>query len=600
MPSVDRHMSDDNRPGLQAAMRNEQTAVLESDQFEHAPVLSKLLSYLVDQTLSGQADRIKSYAVAIDGLGRPDSYDVKSDSYPRVQMSRLRKALDLHYAAHGPIDGLCLYLKPGAYRVRIGAPEVAYPHHYHAPAKPTGGTGGLADGYVNRRANGRADYIGYAAQSLVPESRGPTSAFANVLTGIRRSGAAIAGLVILVLALWIGWQNMPPRVQPAIQIRAMVESPVVEVAAIESARTAASSERARVVSDMFIDGLMRSWVARIRAGTGGATGTPASYRLELRLDGVDPAGETVYGRLIDLHTSTLIWSGTANLSTNTAAVPDEIAPMIARLNGPYGVIARHETARLGDNNDGGYACLLRYFVFLQTRTGAETGQAAQCLKKPVGEQRLAATVFAVRAFFAIESTLGKERGQARQDAERFARLAMGANANDAYAQFAAARFAYLKSNCVSANTHTDHALAENPNDPLILAILAGLSHVCGYPQAEALLDRAFRVRSKDDVFSRPFLVFASVSQGKLDRIESLRTVARPAAGPLLQNYLLTETMVAAAQGRTAQASVLWREFAARYPGTGPTDEDKLRTIFLSDVLRKRALDFLTAKGVTKG
>ncbi len=574
-------------------MRAELSAILEGDDFSHAPVQSKLLAYLVEQTLAGNGDRLKSYAIAVDGLGRPDTFDAQSDSYPRVQMSRLRKALDHHYAAHGPVDGSCLYLKPGSYRVRIGAPDTAYPHHYRAPARS--GTAG----------NTQASAL--VTETSLAEPSSPVEPDDAVQTGSIRPaprlalGAAFA-LLVMALFIVIGWRAFAPTPATKAAMAASSLSPVVEVGTIQSAGGATDPGPGRQASGLIVDGLTRSWVAQVRAGSGVAApgSTPAAYRLDLQLDTFDATRDALSGRLVDLRTATVIWSGSTKLSNDPAALPDELAPLIARLIGPYGVIALNETTRLTADDAPGYACLLKYVAFLQSRDAAITARVARCLKQPPDEPRLAATLFAVRAFFALESTLGTDRQRARAAAEGFARQAVDANSQDPYAQYAMARIAYLRSDCAAGNVHTDRAVAGNPNDPMILAVLAALSYACAYPQAEALLDRAFRLRSDGDVYARPFLILASLSQGKPERILELGASTRPAAGPLLANYLLTETLVAAAQGRGTDAAVLWKEFRALYPGTGPSDEAKLRTIILSDVLRKRVLTFLTAKGVTTG
>ena len=574
-------------------MRAELSAILEGDDFSHAPVQSKLLAYLVEQTLAGNGDRLKSYAIAVDGLGRPDTFDAQSDSYPRVQMSRLRKALDHHYAAHGPVDGSCLYLKPGSYRVRIGAPDTAYPHHYRAPARSTAD----ASGQPGRSAN-------LANRGDPPSRIDPPAAVQTVgsQSMLRRPLGAAMALLAIALFIAIGWRAFTPSPASEAAMAASSLSPVIEIGTIQNAGRINDPGRDRRVSGLIVDGLTRSWVAQIRAGSGAAGPgiTPAAYRLDLQLDAFDATRDALSGRLVDLRTATVIWSGSTKLSNDPAALPEELAPLIARLIGPYGVIALNETTRLTADDAPGYACLLKYFAFLQSRDAAITARVARCLKQPPDEPRLAATLFAVRAFFALESTLGTDRQRARAAAEGFARQAVDANSQDPYAQYAMARIAYLRSDCAAGNVHTDRAVAGNPNDPMVLAVLAALSYACAYPQAEALLDRAFHLRSDGDVYVRPFLILASLSQGKPERILDLGASTRPAAGPLLANYLLTETLVAAAQGRETDAAALWKEFRALYPGTGPSDEAKLRTIILSDVLRKRVLTFLTAKGVTTG
>jgi hypothetical protein len=49
--------------------------ILHSDTFRNSDVLRRLLRFLADKTISGEADQLKEYAIGIDALGKPSSYD---------------------------------------------------------------------------------------------------------------------------------------------------------------------------------------------------------------------------------------------------------------------------------------------------------------------------------------------------------------------------------------------------------------------------------------------------------------------------------------------------------------------------------------------
>jgi hypothetical protein len=95
--------------------------------FQRSPALSGLLRYLIDETIAGRAKALKSFIVAVDALGRKKDFDSASDSSARVQMGRLRKTLESHYAQNAPSAGCCIYLLSGSYVVHLGARELAYP-----------------------------------------------------------------------------------------------------------------------------------------------------------------------------------------------------------------------------------------------------------------------------------------------------------------------------------------------------------------------------------------------------------------------------------------------------------------------------------------
>lgn len=116
-----------------AALESEASEVLASPQFVGSPTLVRLLKWLVSETIAGRGNKVKSYTVAVDGLGRHHSFDTKADSYPRVQIGRLRRALASYYAQRRTVDGRCLYLEQGSYQVFLDQKDIAYPQLLRAP-----------------------------------------------------------------------------------------------------------------------------------------------------------------------------------------------------------------------------------------------------------------------------------------------------------------------------------------------------------------------------------------------------------------------------------------------------------------------------------
>ena len=114
------------RPDFADRLKDEVQRVLSDPALERAPTQRRLLSFLAEQTLSNPGN-LTQFSIAVDGLGRPEDYDLTSDSYPRVQMSRLRRNLLSYYSRNAPGEGQCIYIRPGEYRLRLAPPETAYP-----------------------------------------------------------------------------------------------------------------------------------------------------------------------------------------------------------------------------------------------------------------------------------------------------------------------------------------------------------------------------------------------------------------------------------------------------------------------------------------
>ncbi len=84
-----------------------------------------LLRYLLREELEGRGESLKAYAVAIDVLGRPEDFDPATDSIVRVEVARLRDALELHYARSSDESELRITIPKGGYRPKVEHPTVA-------------------------------------------------------------------------------------------------------------------------------------------------------------------------------------------------------------------------------------------------------------------------------------------------------------------------------------------------------------------------------------------------------------------------------------------------------------------------------------------
>lgn len=123
---------------LPDAMRAELATVLASPVFVRSPVLSRLLAYLVEESIEGRAGRLKSYTVAVDGLGREAEHDPQLDTYSRVAMVRLRRTLETYYRAEGRGAAERLSIPMGSYEVVLLPAEPAAPSEA-AGSQPAGG-----------------------------------------------------------------------------------------------------------------------------------------------------------------------------------------------------------------------------------------------------------------------------------------------------------------------------------------------------------------------------------------------------------------------------------------------------------------------------
>jgi adenylate cyclase len=105
-------------PLLQAVL-DQLDRVLSSPPFESAERSTRLLRFVVEQTLQGHADRLKEYTLATQVLGRSAAFDPRTDPIVRAEAARLRDRLSRYYAKQGQTDPLLIDLPKGSYVPRF-------------------------------------------------------------------------------------------------------------------------------------------------------------------------------------------------------------------------------------------------------------------------------------------------------------------------------------------------------------------------------------------------------------------------------------------------------------------------------------------------
>lgn len=106
----------------------------------------KLLRYLVEQKLAGRAGQVNEYGIALDVFERPASFDPRTESTVRAEMSRLRRTLADHYEGPGAADAWQVLLparghvpiiqardQPAAETPKAPAPKAAAPRSRLVP-----------------------------------------------------------------------------------------------------------------------------------------------------------------------------------------------------------------------------------------------------------------------------------------------------------------------------------------------------------------------------------------------------------------------------------------------------------------------------------
>src|SRR4051794_12113145 len=108
-----------------AVARGQIERLLGSKTFEASDVHRRLLHYLAEKAIAGEAERLKEYTIGIEAFAKPESYDPKQDSIVRLQVGRLRQKLAVYYHSEASGDPVLVTLPKGAFKLNFEPNAVA-------------------------------------------------------------------------------------------------------------------------------------------------------------------------------------------------------------------------------------------------------------------------------------------------------------------------------------------------------------------------------------------------------------------------------------------------------------------------------------------
>ncbi len=97
-------------------VRLELERILAFNQFANSPNLSKFIAYVVEAKLNGNEADLKAYSIAVDALGRPETFDSQTDPSVRVLAGRVRSALRDFYTQNDEPGDISITIPKGSYR----------------------------------------------------------------------------------------------------------------------------------------------------------------------------------------------------------------------------------------------------------------------------------------------------------------------------------------------------------------------------------------------------------------------------------------------------------------------------------------------------
>lgn len=459
---------DGSEPVAPEEIRAELERVLASDIFRSAPQLTAFLTYVVEQAVAGRAGELKGYTIAVEAFGRSADFDPQSDPIVRVEAGRLRKALNLYFAAEGARDPVRITIPVGAYVpsfARRAAPEpdaaVAIPGP--APAVPPASAPTRFRLYAAGTTALLAALIGIATwhfSRIEPEpvatvSRGEFAAQRPALPAV---------------------QDQTASVHAADPVAVPASLPVVAVVAAGDIVDPAIEDATRLFMRHLVDTMAR-FDDLLVVKTPGATLRPeegADYVLTLT---TARAGDKVEGfvRLSAAKDGRVVWttSGERSLAGlgNSAELREMAQRLAIRLAQPYGIL--HGDFRLASLPPA-VGCIYQALNFRRHMKAEEQLAARNCLDAVLVQNpefhpawSHLALLTADEYAFGLNSRPGSPLDRALAAAITALRLAP--SSARAYQAMMEAQF--LRGMTEEALKSGREAMARNPYDPDIMADL---------------------------------------------------------------------------------------------------------------------------------
>lgn len=523
---------------FEADLRSALAHVIQSAAFNSSPRLAELLTYLVEQTVQGHADRLKGYTIALDVFGRDESFDPGSDSLVRVQMSRLRKALAEYYAHEGRDESRQISIPRGSY-----VPELI--EHAESESAAT-----------------KNEAISSPESADLKEPAGQ-------LRQNRKSWALLGLLVVMVVALLYYWQREPARGHGA---GVMPQGPTVYV--VPFSVDAQSREALRIREGLRFDltNYLTQFpniavvdvesVDQFRKSPKGRLNRPQAAFM---LDGsVATAGNRlkINTRLLRVADGVVVWSRSSEaIEYRPTQIIDQISNIAlgvaSQLGQPYGVI--YEVMRQDRDNHRGvsmqhYYCELSAFEFMRVRKFSDLAEIRECLKRAVQDNPEYSDGWALLSWLDTYEAISQGTGRS-QSAIDAAKRAVQANPTNALAYQYLAIALFYNGQFDAAHDAIGKALQISPNNSEILADGGRLLAILGADaEAPELSKKAIQLNPGHPAWYWQGLVINALQRGDAEEaVKYARHLAEDEG--MISQYLVASALALAGRPDEARAAI---------------------------------------------
>ncbi|OWW04601.1 adenylate cyclase [Rhizobium sp. R72] len=453
-------------------IRAQLNRIITSPEFPPTGRGAAFLTYVIEETLAGRADRIKGYSVAVEVFKR-DAGFTQDDPVVRIEAGRLRRILERYYLIAGHGDPIRIDIPKGGYVPVISwldpSPDT---RSVEAAKGGDGSTAAWRSRLFRRRwlilapvVFAAVGILFFLQLSLFPSVGGPVSdeptlaiaPFANLGGGPSAETYALGLTEEMLTAL--------PRFK---EIRVF------------------GRETSKSLSPEIAISLVRNELgARFLLG-----------------GGVRVSGNLVRvtARLLDTQTGEILWSQIYDNDIQTRdqfAIQSDIANQVASaIAQPYGIMAQADAANPPPDDLGIQACMLAFYGYRAELSAERHAAVRDCLETAVASHPTFATAWAMLSMVYLDESRFKfnTRHDASTPIERSlqaARRAVQQDVNNTRGLQALMTALFFSNQVPEALKVGEQALSINPNDTELLGEFGTRVAMSGqWRRGADLLDRA--------------------------------------------------------------------------------------------------------------
>jgi TolB-like protein len=458
--------------------------IFSSPHFQASERRREFLRFIVGETLSGRADSLKGYTIALAVFDRDESFDPQADPVVRLEARRLRRDLDSYYMDDGQNDAVRISIPKGSY-----VPSFEW-HNVPPLAAPTG----------RHASNLRND----SAQGVA------------IGANWRSKPAFVRNLLIFaafVLAVGVaGWILLSGRAQPhwgSSREPAVLVMPFEALSPGENTRYFAVGMGQELISNLFRFAGFRLYTLPIGSDQDSSL---APLQLGRSLGAAYIVNGSVQANAEEMRVMTQVMNATSGeiVWTRTYARPADpqflmntqrdLAGEIATVIGqPYGVVRNdigNSPSPPAVSNMESYTCVLRAYGYRRNFARAEFDPVLRCLEQTVQRDPGYSDGWAMLGWLHVDAGRLGYTGESNRQKEYEKALEATSRAvtlqpNNPLALKASAAAYHYVGRYAESERITRQAVELNPNDPEVLAQLGWRLAVRGnFEEGIPILKRA--------------------------------------------------------------------------------------------------------------